>query len=138
MKLFVCLCYGKSRNIFNVTDWEWNIFYPDFKWIPTQIQVFPQCLPSGNLCCNGKCFTYCSVSMPSSSACLPDPILFLCASIDYSAACVFFIFTGWDFFLSEAGEGACTRSAGCLQLSNSPLNVCCGYMRSVGPFGWTA
>lgn len=27
--------------------------------------------------------------MPSSSACLPDPIPFLCASIDYSAACIF-------------------------------------------------
>lgn len=58
-------------------------------WLPTQIQVFPQCFPSGNLCCNGKCLMDCSVPMPSSAAHLPDPIPFLGASINYRGACAF-------------------------------------------------
>lgn len=104
-------------------------------WIPTQIQVFPQSFPSGNLCCNGRCFMDCSVPVPSSAAHLPDPTPFLGASVNYWGPCAFLSLLT-DFFLSEAGEEAHTRSAGYLLLSSSPLNVCSGYLRSMGPFGW--
>lgn len=69
-------------------------------WTPSQIPVGPQCFPSHNLCCNGKCFMDCSVPVPSSAAHLPDLVPFLGANVDYWWVCDFLsllteIFSVW-------------------------------------------
>lgn len=82
-KLFMCNAVVRVRTISMLQIDSGIYFTLILHWIPTQIQVFPQCFPSGNSCCNGKCFIDRSVPVPSSAAHLPDPIPFLGAGANY-------------------------------------------------------